>query len=273
MKKKMVNIFSLVCFVFFMPLSSVAIEGLPGGNWVSLNHDVGGITGSGGMGWINQGVDWVILPGDITFNTYVEYGLRARSKEEEYFNAKGPSVGIELSKSYFTAGVDYYWIEYPEYPEDPAKGRLEKGLHEEGYEYTFGWYYSKDLKPDESTLPLEGIPFSTWAKLSNDASGPTGSGGMGWIQQGIDWITLPGDINVNTFVKYSYRAREKEKEYYNAQGPSIGIEFSKSYFNIGVSRYWEAFPESPDRNERKAQATTQYFAGWYYPWDLMDKSD
>ena len=266
MKIKIINLVSVItfhAFIFFLPSPSFAIEGLPGGNWVSLNHDVGGITGSGGMGWINQGVDWVILPGDVTFNTYVEYGLRGRSKEEEYFNAKGPSVGIELSKSYFTAGVDYYWIEYPEYPE--------QGLRDEGYEYTFGWYYSKDLKPSESALPLEGIPFSTWGKLSNDASGPTGSGGMGWIQQGVDWITLPGDVTVNTFIKYSYRAREKENEYYDARGPSIGIEFSKSFFSAGVSRYWEEFPESPDRNERKAQATTQYFAGWYYTWDLMEK--
>lgn len=260
MKKKMVHIFALVCFVFFMPLSSFAIEGLPGGNWVSLNDDIGGLTGSGGMGWINQGIDWTTLPGDITFNTYVEYGLRERSKEEEYFNARGPSVGIELSKSYFTAGVDYYWIEYPEYPEP------EHPLREQGYEYTFGWYYSKDLKPSESTLPLEGIPFSTWGNLSNDATGPTGSGGMGWIQQGIDWITLPGDINVNTFVKYSYRAREKDEDYYNSQGPSIGIELTKSFFNIGVSRYWEEFPEL-----NESQATTQYFAGWYYTWDLMEK--
>lgn len=260
MKIKLSHIIFIITFqilIFFAPLSSFAIEGLPGANWVSLNHDVGGITGSGGMGWINQGIDWGTLPGGITFNTYAEYGLRGRSKKKEYFNAKGPSVGIELSKSYFTAGVDYYWIEYPE-----------QDLRDEGYEYTFGWYYSKDLKSDNSTLSVEAIPFSTWGKLSSDATGPTGSGGMGWIQQGIDWITLPGDVTVNTFIKYSYRGREKEKEYYNAQGPSIGLEFSKSFFNIGVSRYWEEFPEL---NER--QATTQYFAGWYYTWDLMKKSD
>ena len=258
MKIKVVKLFALACFnfiLFLSPLSSSAIEGLPGANWVSLNHDVDGLTGSGGMGWINQGIDWMVLPGGITFNTYVEYGLRERSKEKEYFNARGPSVGIELSKSYFTAGVDYYWTEYPELDE-----------REEGHEYTFGWYYTKDLKPKDSTLPLEGIPFSTWGKLSNDASGFTGSGGMGWIRQGIDWFKLPGDIMVNTFVKYSYRGRENENEYYNAQGPSVGLEFTWSYFNAGVSRYWEEFPEL-----NESQVTTQYFAGWYYPWDLMKK--
>ena len=250
-------IFILVTYftILFLPMSSIAIEGLPGANWVSLNDDVDGLTGSGGMGWVKQGVDWTTLPGDINFNTYVEYGLRARNKKETYFNAQGPAVGLEFSKSYFSAGIDYYWVDFPK-----------QNLQDEGYEYTLGWYYSKDIEPLIGDTFAEGFPFSTWGKLSYDASGPTGSGSMGWIQQGIDWFTIPGDITVNTFLKYSYRGREKNNEYYDAQGPSIGIEFTKSFFSFGVSRYWEEFPVL-----NISQETTQFFAGWYYTWDLMNK--
>ncbi len=246
---------------FSLPSPSAAIEGLPGGTWASFNYDLHGLTGSGGMGWVNQGIDWVELPGEIMVNTYAEYSLRDRTKKETYYDARGPSVGIKFEKSYFNLGAEYYWTDYPKQNE-----------RDTGYKYTFGWYYSKDLKKKDQDLlifnkiPAEGLPFSTWGKLSHDASGFTGSGGMGWIQQGIDWVTLPWDVTVNTYLKYSYRGRSKEDTYYDARGPSVGLELSKSYFSLGVSYFWEEFPVLNERHE-----TAQIFAGWYYTWDLMEE--
>ena len=244
--------------LFLSPLPAGAIEGLPGANWVFFSHDINGLTGSGGMGWLKQGVDWVKLPGDVMVNTYVEYSLRDRTKEEEYYDVYGPSVGLSFEKSYFSLGADYYWLKYPEL--------TAKDKNEEGYEVTFGWYYTRDLKSKDSSFFAEGFPFATWGKLSHDGNGITGSSGMGWIQQGIDWFRLPGDILVDTYVKYSYRARTKEEDYFDAQGPSVGLEFSKSYFKAGISYYWEEYPKLGERQE-----TAQYYLGWYYYWDLMKK--
>jgi len=71
---------------------------------------------------------------------------------------------------------------------------------------------------------------------------------------------------VDTYVKYSYRGRTKEEDYFNAQGPSVGLEFSKSYFKAGISYYWEEYPKLHEK-----QDTAQYYLGWYYYWDLMKK--
>lgn len=249
---------TLVLSLIFFPSQSKAIEGLPGANWVFLSHDIHGLTGSGGMGWIEQGIDWVELPAHIMFNTYVQYSLRDRTKEEAYYDVRGPSIGLKFKKSYFDLGVNYYWLEYPELEGNDSD--------EEGFEATFSWYYWKDLKAKDSDFIAEGFPLSTWGKLSHDGNGLTGSSAMGWIQQGIDWFTLPGNIVVDTYVKYSYRARTKEEEYFNAQGPSVGLEFTKSYFKAGISYYWEDYPELDER-----QDTAQYYFGWYYYWDLMNK--
>ncbi|MDH3973126.1 MAG: hypothetical protein OEV42_02495 [Deltaproteobacteria bacterium] len=248
----------LTLSLFFLPLPSKAIEGLPGANWVFLSHDIHGLTGSGGMGWIQQGIDWVKLPGNIMVNTYAEYSVRDRTKKEDYYDVRGPSVGLNFEKSYFDLGVNYYWLKYPELER--------KDKDEEGYEVTFGWYYTRDLKAKDSGFFVMAFPFSTWGKLSHDGNGITGSSAMGWIQQGIDWFTLPGGIMVDTYLKYSYRGRTKEEDYFNSQGPSVGLEFSKSYFKAGISYYWEEYPKL---NER--QDTAQYYFGWYYYWDLMEK--
>lgn len=246
----------MLAAVFFAPASSKAIEGLPGANWVFFSHDIHGLTGSGGMGWIEQGIDWVKLPGDIMVNTYIDYSVRDRTKEEEYYDVRGPSVGLRLKKSYFDLGINYYWLDYPKLKTSDSK--------EEGYQVTFGWYYTRDLKSKDSEFLALAYPFSTWGRLSHDGNGITGSSAMGWIQQGIDWFKLPGDITVDTYVKYSYRGRTKEKDYFNAQGPSVGLEFSKSYFKAGISYYWEEYPKLNEKQE-----TAQYYFGWYYYWDLM----
>lgn len=259
MKKRFIRCL-VVSFLFLYASPSAAIEGLPGGTWADFNKDLDGFTGSGVMGWVKQGIDWVELPGDVMVNTYVEYSLRDRTKKETYYDTKGRSVGLKFEKSYFDLGTEYYQDYYPKLRE-----------RESGYRHIFGWYYSQDLKKKDfdlllfNKIPLEGLPFSTWGKLSHDASGLTGSSGMGWIKQGIDWVTLPWDVTVNTYIKYSYRGRTKEGTHFDAHGPSIGLEMTKSYFNLGVAYYREKFPKLSERHY-----AGQIFAGWYYTWDLMD---
>ena len=101
------------CCLLFSSVPATAIEGLPGSTWGRASYDATGLTGSGFNGWINQGIDWVKLPGDIIFNTYIEYRYKAREKQDDYYNVYGPAIGLELKKSDFRLGMDYYWEKYP----------------------------------------------------------------------------------------------------------------------------------------------------------------
>ncbi|MDP2681880.1 MAG: hypothetical protein Q8P28_03600 [Deltaproteobacteria bacterium] len=248
----------LFCVFIFMPSSqAMGIEGFPGSTWGILTHDTGGLTGSGAMGWVRQGIDWAVLPGDITVDTYVEYRYRSRTKQNEFYDAEGPAMGIELKKSIFALGADYYWERFP---------KIDKSS--ENRELYLTYYYGWDLKKlTGADLPvIEGLSGSIWGRLNYDAAGLTGSGTMGWINQGIDWVTFPGSITLNTYAEYRYRLRTKEKNYYNAEGPALGIEFRKSVFRLGMDYYWQRFPEI--KNESKS---LEIYLSWYYSWDLKGK--
>lgn len=117
------------------PVAVAAIEGLPGSTWGQLTHDVDELTGSSAMGYINQGVDWVTLPGAITLNTYAEFRYRFREENNDFFNSYGPAVGVELRKHVFKLGLDYYWERFPEVTETSNK-----------LQYYLNWYYGWDLK-------------------------------------------------------------------------------------------------------------------------------
>jgi len=89
---------------------------------------------------------------------------------------------------------------------------------------------------------------------------------MGHFKQGIDWMTLPGDFTLNTFVELRYRFRTKNKRFYNVFGEAIGVQLKRRHFNIGINYLWERFPNLPeDRNN------VQFYLNWYYGWDLERK--
>lgn len=230
------------------------VQGLPGSTWGNVNHSTSGLTGSGGMGWVKQGIDWFIIPGDIVVNTFAEYRYRAREKQKTYYNSHGPVLGLELRKSYFTAGIEYYRERFP---------KLGETSRSRGFYGT--WYYDWNVKSKKvrDLLGVRDLPGSTWGRLYKDINGLTGSGAMGWINQGVNWFTIPGNIIVNTYAEYRYRGRTKEKLYYNAHGPAVGLEFRKDFLRLGVSYYWEKFPEL---NERSNAAG--YYLTWHYSWDL-----
>ena len=112
-----------------------AIEGLPGSSWGLLSYDVDSLVGSGAMGWINQGIDWVKLPGGLMLNTFTEFRYRFRTENAQYYNAFGPAVGIELRKSPFHFGIDYYWERYPEL-----------GQNDDKFQFYLTYYYEWDLR-------------------------------------------------------------------------------------------------------------------------------
>lgn len=245
----------VVLLCIYLPAETLAIEGLPGSTWGLVNddYDKNGLTGSGAMGFVNQGINWFVLPGGAILNTYVEYRYRGRDKEKLYYNSYGPALGLELRKSYFTAGIDYYRERFPELKETSNSRSL------------YGtWYYDWQLERATRRYPTLDFPGSSWGRVQYDLGGLTGSGAMGFINQGIDWFTFSGGIVVNTFVEYRYRGRTKERSFFNANGPAVGLELRKAFLRFGISHYWERFPVL-----NQSSNTAQLYVTWYYNWDLM----
>jgi hypothetical protein len=110
---------------------------------------------------------------------------------------------------------------------------------------------------------IEGLPGSTWGQTSYEKADLSGPAIQGYVNQGIDWVTLPGDLTLNTFVELRYRLRENNKEFFNAHGPVLGVELRRSPFHLGVDYYWEQYPELNERSNR-----LQFYLSWYYDWDL-----
>ncbi len=251
----------LLAGVLFAPGEARAIEGLPGSAWGIVTKSSSEVNGSGGMGWINQGIDWTTLPGGIVLNTFAEYRLRERSRQPEYYNAQGPALGVELRKSFLRLGADYYRETLPDYP-GGAHHSTVRELYLAGYK-------SWDLTTQAGLrLPgATGLPGAIWFSLVHDINGPTGSGGMGWINQGIDWITVPGGAVLNTYAEYRYRTRSKLEDYYDARGPAVGLEFRKPLFRIGADYYWQYYPVLEERSK-----DLEFYLTWYVDWDLAKRN-
>ncbi len=117
--------------------------------------------------------------------------------------------------------------------------------------------------PPAAAFDIEGVPGSTWGQTTYENQSLTGPGAQGYLNQGIDWVTLPGGVTVNTFAEARFRLREKNKAYFNAYGPALGLELRKSHLKLGADYYWERFPELSESSNR-----VQYYLSWYYEWDL-----
>ncbi len=110
---------------------------------------------------------------------------------------------------------------------------------------------------------IEGFPGAVWGQASYESADISGPGVLGYVNQGIDWVTLPGDLTVNTFAELRYRFRENNKEFFNAYGPAVGLELRRSPWHLGVDYYWERYPELEETSNR-----LQFYLSWYYDWDL-----
>ncbi|MBI1819411.1 MAG: hypothetical protein HYR81_03700 [Nitrospirae bacterium] len=112
-------------------------------------------------------------------------------------------------------------------------------------------------------LAIQGFPGSTWDQVSHDVDRLVGTGAMGNINQGIDWVTLPGGITLNTFAEVRYRFRSENRPYFNEYGEAVGVEFKKSIFHLGADYVWERYPEIPDTSNK-----VQFYLTWFYDWDM-----
>ncbi len=206
--------------------------GYPTTNWDEFSTDFNKVQGNMSMGWLQQGVDWFKLPGDIVFDTFGGYYWMARSDNQTYFNQNGPYLGAMFSRGAFSLGAQYYWETFPalgQYVRDPQ---------------LFGtWYKILDLGlPNALSGKALGAPFSTWGRVQYDANAIEGLGTMGWFQQGIDWFKLPGNVIFDTYGIFRWFERSRNDTYYNELGPALGVELSRGPVNLYIEYDWERYP-------------------------------
>ena len=253
LRKIIASAFTITLFALWPGFGWAEPIGYPGGTWGQVTHDDDNISGSGAMGWVNQGIDWVKLPGDVVFDTYVEYRHRTRTLNRKYYDSQGPAVGMEFKKDILSLGAAVYWEKLPELEESTTNREL----------YAV-WFYDWDINR-RNKLGSFALPGSLWGRLAYDVDGLNGSGAQGFINQGVDWFTLPGGIVTNTYAEYRHRSRTKNSQYYDAGGPAVGLEFRKWFLRLGADYYWERIPLLNENSNR-----VQFYLSWYYTWDLKD---
>lgn len=237
------------------------VEAYPGSIWGGLSYDADTRNGanSSGMGFVNQGVQWLTVPTNAKLVTYAEYRRRARTYKPQYFDTGGPAVGVELRWDYLTVGADYYWERHVW---DPLVGAASYRV-----QYYGTLYYTWSLA--DKLWWAEGLPGGVWAQATYDNDNYSGSGMMGFVNQGIQWVTLPGNIPFITYVEYRHRTRSINRGYYDTKGPAAGLEFRKSYFTLGADYYWMRELDGPESNTAwAANSHWQVYLTFFLSWDL-----
>lgn len=234
------------------------IQGLSGDTWGRVGQDLTGKTGLGVSTYVNQGIDWVKLPGDIMFNTYAEYRYSKRTKENTYFDASGPALGAMLVRPPFRLGTEYFWP-HPVPPGSPQGGSSRAYLSW----YTEWHNLQAPAGRKAGGFRILGLTGSSWGRISDDLNGPTGTSISSYINQGVDWCKLPGDITLNTYAEVRLGFRDKDKFYANAWGPALGVELQRWPLRLGMDYYWERFTE-----QHQTDDSWRLYLSWYYNWDL-----
>lgn len=233
------------------------LAGLPGHSWGSVYHDLQGPAGTGGSFLLNQGIDWVRLPGDVVLRTYGEVWYRARSKEPRYHDLVGQAAGIELRKEMFRLGAEYAAEQYTRQDKHNSGAVLFLSWYRDWYRYLY------DRSDDAGWFNPQSLSGSTYGRISQDLGGNTGTTATGSISQGIDWLTLPGATLLSSFLEYRFSFRSGDNYYYNEHGPVVGTELQKAPFRAGIEYYWQHETERQRHNQR----ATVYLK-WYYDWNL-----
>ncbi len=249
--------FTLVLLSAAVNIPAMAMpEALPGSIWLSGSRDLNGIEGYGTMGHITQGIQWFSIAGEVPVTTYGAYNWRIRDKNRTYFDAHGPSAGLEISKFSMQLGVAYNWLEYSAL-----------NLKTKSFEAYFTTYQSFDFisgdNPNFLGIPVHGFPTTLWMRISNDFQKFEGVGTMGFINQGIDWFKLPGSIIFRTLAAYHWRFRSLNRHFYSMHGPGVGIELSRSPITFGAEYAWMKYPEM-----QKDTKDFRLYLTAYFDWDL-----
>lgn len=247
--------------LFCLPAAGAAAYeplGYPGSTWGTLSRDFDNIEGYGTLGDVEQGVDWLKLPGNLVFDTFGGYSWRARSQDQRYFNENGPYAGARLTLNDFSFGADYNWERFPVLRQTTDDFEL------------FGtWYWRKSLgRPSWGGRTALAAPFSTWGRmqyaLNNNIEG---YGSMGWVQQGVDWFKLPGDVTFETFAAYRWRERSKNAQYYDLMGPAVGIDLIRGPVDLDFEYAWRHYPYTTPQYVNTAQIVLT----WYLTWNLKPR--
>ncbi len=114
MKKKSIWFFIVFFIGTSVPDVSMGIEGLSGSTWGQLTYESGdSLSGPSAQGYIKQGIDWVNI-NSYTLNTFGSLNYRFRTDNNDYYNAYGPALGMEIKKGPFNIGVQYFWESFNE---------------------------------------------------------------------------------------------------------------------------------------------------------------
>ncbi|MFO7594032.1 MAG: hypothetical protein R6X15_08335, partial [Pseudomonadota bacterium] len=180
------------------------LEGIPGFTWGSVDHSFDDDDTSASF-LINQGIDWVVLPGDITVNTFAEY----RSMDNDWqsvYDEDEVVFGVELKRSPINVGIEY----------SPARWR-DDVLDEDVTSVYLSWYHSwyKFLRRRGSNIAnpfdVNAYSGSTYGRISHQLdNGDEGTAARGFVRQGMDWftsITDVGELTLNTYAAYRFRFR------------------------------------------------------------------
>lgn len=241
----------------FIAKALAPIVGLSGHSYGNLSHDLRGTNGSNGSVLVQQGIDWVRLPWDVLLRTYGEAWYRGRTWDAQYYDLAGQSAGVELHKSAFKLGFEYAWERYTRQDKSNQGPLLFLGWYRDWYKYMH------DESDDAGWFNIRSFSGSTNGRVSQVLGGSTGTTVSGSINQGIDWLTLPGNIMLNTFAEYRFSLRTRDNLYYNAHGPAAGVELQKPPFKAGIEYYRE---DNPERH--LVIPRTSLYLRWYFDWDL-----
>lgn len=247
---------SFLFLIFFSTCFANTINTYPGYFWGTVTTDNNKIEGQGLQGIVNQGIQWINLPKNITLKSYIAYGTRLRTINREYYDTHGPKLGIELSWEFLNFGIDYEWNTY--------LGTKEKTKN--FFIYTT-WYRQIDLLNKTSLPPslfgisILGLPTTSWGQLFYDFNNLEGLGSLGWINQGISWFQFPKNIIFKTLALYHWRIRSKNSKYYNVHGPGIGIELERYGLNFGAEYSWKRYSKL-STSYQGLQLYLTYFFNW-----------
>ncbi len=229
--------------------------------WANLSYDNDNISGSSAMGWGYVGVDWFRLPMDLaTFNTYVGYSHRSRTENQTYFDAGGPLVGAEFRGKYISVGTDYFKQNLPL-----------QGVVSERMQYYVTGFFQWDLGKNPGGAYI-GLPGSMWFNETYDDynyhdPNSQGASTMGFINQGIDWMKFKNGLILSTFAEYRWRYKLVNNAYFDANGPAVGIDVRKDFYNFGVDYFWQwlptwPYPPGPQMDERLQVYITIYLSNF-----------
>lgn len=229
----------------------------PGQAWGDASTDFRRFAGPGSMGFVQQGVDWAVLPGGLTLDTFAGVSWRTRDLNAAYFDANGPYAGAQVSRGPLSAGAEYAWQKYP---------LLGQTTHDV---VLFGaWYGRKDLAPWTGAPSWRGhralaVPASAWGRVEEDFNGIEGFGSQGWLEQGIDWTKLPGGAVLDTFAAFRWMQRSLNNQYYDALGPALGAHLVRGPLDLDLEYAWRRYPRLS-----QYQNGPQLILTWYFGWDL-----